>query len=127
MLDEDEPTSSHVVVGHRGPHPFTIEGKNTVSGSSSVNDIGENTVPSAKADLRIVGNADHTLTVYWQQPNPNPGSLADNWKLYNNTGKLPGTAPAYGDEVYVGLITYAYDSVSVPLIGKADSFDITEY
>ena len=43
--DLDEPTSAHVVVGHRGSTHFTIEGKNTVAGDSSVNDVGANAAP----------------------------------------------------------------------------------
>jgi len=45
----DSRNSSHVVVGHRGGGaPFTIEGKNTVNGNSSVNDAGANIVPACQ-------------------------------------------------------------------------------
>lgn len=118
--------SSHVVVGHRGPTGFTIEGKNTLNGDSSVNDIGENTVPNGRADIRIVGNANNTLTVYWQLPNINYQTTTDSWSLYNSTGNLPGTPPNYGDSVYVGLITYAFGSTGIPFVGTCDAIQISE-
>jgi len=112
--------SSHVVVGHRGGTGFTIEGKNTVDGSSSVNDIGSNEAPDGRADIRIVGNEDNSLTVYWQLPNLNFESVNDDWTLYRGTGILPGNAPAYGNNVYVGLITYAAGTTGVPFVGTCD-------
>lgn len=128
--------SSHVVVGHRGSVGFTIEGKNTVgntmSGSSSVNDNGPGTAPDGRADIRIVGNADRTLTVYWQEPNLTPDTVDDDWTLYGPTwdldpdGSLPGDAPNYGEQVYVGLITYASGSTGVPFVGTCDSIEIIQ-
>ncbi|SMD32581.1 hypothetical protein SAMN04488029_0929 [Reichenbachiella faecimaris] len=115
-------SSSHVVVGHRGSTGFTIEGKNTNNGSSNVNDIGANTVPDGRADIRIVGNEDQTITVYWQVPNLTSGS--DDWTLYNGTGELPGVAPTYDTEVYVGLITYAFEQTGVPFVGTCDAIEI---
>ncbi|MCG8671316.1 MAG: PKD domain-containing protein [Pseudomonadales bacterium] len=134
-LDLDSANSSHVVIGHRGNEsPFTIEGKNTLNGSSSVDDIGANTVPNTKADIRIVGDSDGQLFVYWQLPNANPGVQADNWIAYEGnrgagSGKLPGTQPNYGSagsEVYIGLITYAFYSNGVPFVGTCDSIEIIE-
>lgn len=122
VLNLETPSSSHVVVGHRGPTAFTIEGKNTNNGSSSVNDIGANTVPDGRADIRIVGNEDHTITVYWQTPNST--SVEDDWTLYNGTGDLPGTAPIFEDEVYLGLITYAFELTGVPFVGTCDGIEI---
>ncbi|MDO5970151.1 hypothetical protein Q4Q35_10060 [Flavivirga aquimarina] len=116
--------SSHVVVGHRGATGFTIEGKNTLNGDSSVNDIGANTVPEGRADIRIVGNENNTLTVYWQLPNLTGNSTSDDWVLYNGTGNLPGTAPTYGNTVYVGLITYAFYTTGVPFVGTCDAIEI---
>ena len=121
--DLDDPNSSHVVVGHRGGTHYTIEGKNTRDGHSSVNDIGANTAPDGRADIRIVGNADRSLTVYWQTPNPSPGVQADSWNLYNGTGSLPGQAPDYPNAVYIGLITYAFGSNGVPFVGTADAIE----
>ena len=120
-LDLSQPNSSHVVVGHRGPTGFTIEGKNTLNGSSSVNDAGANIVPDGRADIRIVGESDNTITVYWQLPN----QQQDNWTLYNDTGQLPGTAPSYSDSVYVGLITYAFELNGVPFVGTCDGIEVT--
>ncbi len=118
--DLDEASSAHIVVGHRGSTRFTIEGKNTVNGSSSVNDIGANTVPDGRADIRIVGNADGTMYVYWQTPNlGDPAN--DVWQLYRGTGLLPGSSPGFGESVYIGLITYAYGTNGVPFVGTADS------
>lgn len=121
--DLGDPNSSHVVVGHRGNTHFTIEGKNTRDGHSSVDDIGAGTAPDGRADIRIVGNADRTLTVYWQTPNPAPGVQADSWHLYNGTGTLPGQAPDYPNAVYIGLITYAFGSNGVPFVGTADAIE----
>lgn len=118
--------SSHVVVGHRGSTGYTIEGKNTLNGDSSVNDIGENTVPQGRADIRITGNLDRTLSVSWQLPNINYQNDPDNWTLYRANGDLPGTAPVYGNSVYVGLITYAYGSTGVPFVGTCDAIQINE-
>ncbi len=61
--------SSHVVVGHRGGTACTVEAKNTVDGSSTVDDAGANIVPDGRADLRVVGGADRRLRLYWQRPN----------------------------------------------------------
>lgn len=124
VLDLASRNSSHVVVGHRGSTSFTIEGKNTVNSNSSVNDEGANIAPLGRSDIRIIGNANRTLTVYWQQPNLNGGT--DNWQLYRNTGQLPGTAPTYGARVYVGLITYAQGSAGLPFVGTSDSFQIID-
>ncbi len=118
--DLDSRNSSHLVVGHRGGSKyFTVEGKNTVNGSSSVNDEGANVASDGRADLRIVGNADNTLTVSWQLP----GTTPDNWILYRGTGNLPGTAPTYGESVYIGLITYAQGSQGVPYVGTCDAIE----
>lgn len=119
--DLESRNSSHVVVGHRGPTEFTIEGKNTLDGNSSVNDAGEGIVPDGRADIRIVGNEDHTITVYWQLPEQE----VDDWTLYNGTGDLPGTAPTYGDSVYVGLITYVFELNGLPFVGTCDGIEIT--
>lgn len=115
--------SAHVVVGHRGNTRFTVEGKNTVDGSSSVNDVGANTAPDGRADIRIVGNADRTLTVYWQPPNLGPAT-DDTWRLYRGNGRLPGAAVAFDAEVYIGLITYAFGTVREPFVGTADSVEL---
>lgn len=119
----NERNSSHVVVGHRGSTHFTIEGKNTVNGSSRVDDAGANIVPAGRADLRIVGTSDRGLVVYWQRPNPDPTNRPDQWTMYRGHGRLPGSTPSYGARVYVGLITYAYQLNGLPFVGTADSFE----
>ncbi|WP_420319061.1 hypothetical protein [Ekhidna sp.] len=124
VLELDDPNSAHVVVGHRGNTGFTIEGKNTLNGSSSVNDIGTNAVPDGRADIRISGNEDRTITIYWQQPNLN--AETDHWILYNGTGELPGQAPTFESDVYVGLITYAFYTAGVPFVGTCDQIEIIE-
>ncbi|MEO9870976.1 hypothetical protein [Ekhidna sp.] len=126
VLDLESPNSAHVVVGHRGSTSFTIEGKNTLNGNSSVNDIGINEVSDGRADIRIVGKDDNTVTVYWQLPNLNHADKEDNWTLYNGTGNLPGQAPTFGEEVYVGLITYAFYTTGVPFVGTCDQIEIEE-
>jgi hypothetical protein len=122
--------SSHMVVGHRGTDDtFTIEGKNTFNGSSQQNSNGTNTVPNTRADLRVVGGSNGSLTFYWQLPNPNPGVAADDWTPYGGTGKMPGTEPNYGSsgsQVYVGLITYAFGTKGLPFVGTCDSIELIE-
>lgn len=125
-VDWNQRNSSFMVVGHRGSTPFTVEGKNTVNGTSHVTTLGSNQAPTGRADLRIVGNVNRTLTAYWQQPNPNPGVQTDNWIPYAGTGALPGPTPAYGDQVYVGLITFASGTIGLPFVGTADGFQITQ-
>lgn len=120
--DLDAADSAHVVVGHRGDTEFTIEGKNTVDGTSRVDDAGAHVAPDGRADIRIVGNADRTLTVYWQRPNP--GSGPDDWQLYRGTGELPGPTAPFGPTVYVGLITYAFGWSGVPFVGTADAVEL---
>ncbi len=131
VADLNSANSSHIVVGHRGNSAsYTVEGKNTVDGVSSVNDIGSNMVPDARADIRIVGSASGTLVVYWQLPNLNYSVDPDNWILYNGTGQLPGAAPVYGpagSNVYIGLITYAYGSTGIPFVGTVDSVNLVEF
>jgi len=121
--DLSSKNSSHLVVGHRGSKTFTVEGKNTVNGSSSVDDAGQGVAPLGRADLRIVGNTDRSLTLYWQVPTSNQ---VDNWQLYRGDGVLPGSTPSYPSSVYVGLITYAQGSTGVPFVGTADSFEIIQ-
>jgi len=126
VLDLDSRNSAHIVVGHRGRTGFTIEGKNTVNGKSTVDDIGANAAPLGRADIRIVGNVDRSLTIYWQQPN----QVEENWQLYNGSkkgnGKLPGKQASFDNEVYVGLITYAQGRKGIPFIGTCDSIEIYE-
>ncbi len=124
VTDLDDPNSAHVVVGHRGSTHFTIEGKNTVDGVSSVNDIGANMTPLGRADIRIVGNTDRTITVYWQEPNTDLNPEFDQWNLYNDTGELPGIAPQFSNEIYVGLITYAFDQEGLPFVGTCDQVEV---
>jgi hypothetical protein len=120
----DDTNSSHVVVGHRGGTHYTIEGKNTVNGNSSVNDAGANIVGDGRADIRIVGTTSRTLTVYWQTPNANPDDQADSWILYRGDGDLPGATPTYGKSVWIGLITYAFGNNGVPFVGTADAIEL---
>lgn len=115
--------SAHVVVGHRGNTKFTIEGKNTVDGNSRVNDIGAGTAPAGRADIRIVGNSNGTLTVYWQTPRSG-SPTDDDWQLYRGTGNLPGPTAPFGPTVYIGLITYAFGEGSVPFVGTADAVEL---
>jgi len=124
VTDLNSRNSSHVVVGHRGSGaPYTVEGKNTVNGVSEVDDAGANIAPDGRADIRIVGNADRTLTVSWQLPNLTGNANNDNWILYRGTGNLRGTSPAYGSNVYIGLITYAQGSAGIPFVGTCDAIE----
>jgi len=120
---------AQVVVGHSGSIGFTVEGKNTVNAISVFDTAGANVLPAGRADLRVVGNANQTLTVYWQVPNPLPGVQADNWTLYSGTmnfgsGNLPGVAPTFGNTAYIGLITYAFGTNGIPFVGTCDSVEL---
>lgn len=119
-----ERNSSHIVVGHRGGTTFTIEGKNTCDGESFVDDDGPGVLPDGRADIRIVGSADRTITVWYQPPNPTADATDDDWILYRGTGSLPGTAPEYGEVVYVGIITYAQGEDGLPFVGTVDSIEV---
>jgi len=116
--------SAHVVVGMRSGTTTTIEGKLTRDGVSTPTDIGQNQLPKGRADIRVVGATNGTLTVYWQQPNLTGNSNNDNWIPYNGTGNLPGELPVWGQSVYIGLITYAAGTSGVPFMGLADSLEI---
>ena len=118
--------SSHVVIGHRGGARNTIEGKNTLNGDSSVNDDGYDALPLGRGDIKIEGAADRTLTVSWQQPNLTGDAANDNFQLYRGSGALPGQAPNYGPQVYIGLITYAYANQGVPFVGTCDAIEFTQ-
>ncbi len=124
--DLESRNSSHIVVGHRGKTHFTIEGKNTVDGVSSVNDEGLNSAPEGRADIRVQGNDDNTLTIYWQIPNLTGDDSNDNWNLYKGNGKLPNNPPAYGDSVYIGLITYAQSTRGIPFVGTCDGIEFVD-
>ena len=126
VLDLDDYNSAHFVVGHRGSTSYTVEGKNTRNGRSRVNDAGQGVVPNGRADLRVVGRADGSLIWYWQQPNENLGVQADDWIAYRGNGDFPGKQATFGAEVYVGLITYAFEEASVPFVGTADSIEWIE-
>lgn len=123
VLDFDSRNSAHIVVGHSGTANFSIEGKSTVNGVSTWDNEGANVNPLGRADLRIVGNEDRSLQVYWQMPNADPAAQKDDWKPYRGSGKLSGPAPMFGSEVYVGLITYAVGETGVPFVGTCDSFE----
>ncbi len=123
VTDLDVRDSSHVVVGHRGSTHFTIEGKNTVGGSSSVNDDGLGVLPLGRADIRIEGTAERTLIVSWQSPNLTQDPGNDSFHHYRGTGTLPGEAPEYAEEVYIGLITYAFELGGVPFVGTCDGVE----
>jgi len=40
-----------------------------LNGVSEATDIGSNALPTGRAGIRIVGQSDGSLLVYWQQPN----------------------------------------------------------
>ena len=83
-------------------------------------------MPDGRGDIRIVGNDDNTITVYWQTPNLDYAATEDDWTLYRDTGNLPGSAPAYDNEVYIGLITYAFGQNGVPFVGTCDAIQIKD-
>ena len=126
-LDFQSLDSAHFVVGHRGKHTFTVEGKNTRDGRSKVNDAGDRVVPNGRADLRVVGTPRKKLKWYWQQPNMEPGKKEDNWIAYREEGTFPGRQAKFADEVYVGLITYSFEQKSVPFVGTSDSIEWVQY
>jgi len=126
VTDLESRNSSHVVIGHRGGARNTIEGKNTVEGVSSVNDDGYDALPLGRGDIKIEGTVDRRLVVSWQEPNLSGDVANDNFQLYRDTGNLPGAAPSYGEQVYIGLITYAYATQGVPFVGTCDEIQFTQ-
>ncbi|WP_144394672.1 hypothetical protein [Pleionea sediminis] len=127
-IDYNQIDSAHLVVGQRGATQNTIEGKQTVSGTSYVNDIGHNQLPNGRADIRLVIDSGGVVTAYWQEPNLSGNPALDNWTLYRNTGALPGSNPNWGSsgQVIVGIITYAYYQNGLPFWGVADQLEINE-
>jgi len=112
-------TSSHMVAGHRGGNAgYTVEGKDTITGSSVVTDEGDNVAPNCRMDMRFVGNADKTITAYYKTPG------AATWVLYAGTGNLTGTPASFPDTVNVGIITYAQNTSGVPFWGTCDKFTL---
>ena len=121
----EERNSAHVVVGHRGQTYNTVEGKHTVNGKSWVTDVGVNKALHGRADLMIQGLPDKTLRVFWQPATTDSGPRTkDRWIAYAGHGKLPGESPVFTEEVYVGLITYAFQDQGLPFVGTADQFQI---
>ncbi|TRY31404.1 hypothetical protein [Aliiglaciecola sp. M165] len=125
--------SAHLVVGHRGEVQNTIEGKLTSDGISRTTDAGENILPNGRADLRLVGSLDGTLSAYWQLPNLSGNENLDRWNLYNQNGDLAyqdaSSGPTWGvdGEVSIGIITYAYSTAGLPFMGIVDSIKVIQH
>lgn len=117
--------SAHIVVGHRGTgRRSTIESKNTISGTSTVDDNGQDSIAGTRADLKVVGTSDGDLIAFWQEPNLTGRIDHDDWQLYNGTGDFFGTDTDFGSSVYIGLITYAQGSLGVPFVGTCDGVEL---
>jgi hypothetical protein len=118
--------SAHVVVGHRGPEHNTIEGKVTVGGNSSVRALGLDALLTSRCDIRIVGRnvaGVKSITVYWR----NVGDTA--WTLYDdgfNPAGTIGTLPTFGDVVWMGPITYGFETVP-EFVGTIDAIEAPTY
>jgi len=125
-LDLDTPDYSHLMVGHVGNAQFSVEGKNNRDAVTVFTSDGPNILMQTRADLRIVGDASRNLTAYYQEPNPDPGVQADQWRPYAGSGLLPGPQAEFGSEVYVGLATYAVGNEGVPFVGTCDSLEIVD-
>ena len=127
-VDFNNINSTHLVVGQRGSTINTIEGKKTLDARSSVNDVGNDILPNGRADIRLVMDENGHVLAYWQLPNLTGDPANDSWTPYLGTGELPGPDPDWGDgnEVIVGIITYAYYSNGLPFWGVADSLEIIE-
>ena len=115
-----------VVVGYRGASAFggterTVEFKKTIAGSSSVDDAGLNALTGSRADLlfQLTRNGDGTTTcsVGWQEPNLTYDTgTPDSFTPYDFTG----TMPAFGDQIWVGPVTYAFELNGLPFVGTID-------
>lgn len=116
--------SAHIVIGHRGGTGFTIEGKNTIFPSSSVDDDGANALPLGRGDIRVEGTAAKQLRIQWQAPNLSGDPGLDAWIDYRGSRLLPSPAPTFEDEVLIGLITYAQGTTGVPFVGTCDSVEL---
>ncbi|HMR01234.1 MAG TPA: hypothetical protein PKA32_02480, partial [Candidatus Gracilibacteria bacterium] len=104
------------VIGNRGETYSTLEYKITNAGSSTQNDIGANSFPTGKGDLRVVRSGSN-VDFYYKQPSASSWTLIDHDSLFANRINF-GTGA-----VRVGLITYGF-SYPDPFICTADQVEI---
>lgn len=103
-------------VGHRGSAPFTIEAKNTSSGTSNVTDEGANfTGANTRMDLRVVGNGDGTVSFYNRAPNS-----SDPWTAATAAGFQNPEPFTVG--MRVGLVAYKFDQFAPDFVGTCDAW-----
>jgi hypothetical protein len=114
------------VIGYRNTTQAVLEAKQTISNHSGVS-FASNVAQTGvtRADIRVVGHANRTLTLYHRPT----GTTA--WNLYRGDGVFPlsgGQNVAFDQNVYIGLVTYAWmNSQSMaftPFVGTADSIEL---
>jgi len=137
-----EPEYQNATVGHRGITPAnrTIEVKNTTarfgSPTSSTVDAGNNYVrdnspDDARVDLMFIIEESGGFMVlegrYWRPV----GADEDAWiRLEDDPPDGPGADPEFqfplfpGDTIWAGLMTYSFQTQSVPFVGRIGGFEI---
>lgn len=103
------------VVGNRAGPGHTVECKYTIAGSSYVNDSGANSVPTDKADIRVVRTGG-SLTFYYRLV----GDV--DWILLPHAA-LAAQLDVGTGVVYVGLVTYGY-AYPDPFTASCDQFEV---
>lgn len=130
MIVHEDPTSVNtyefLAPGHRGTQYSTIETKTTVSGSSSVGDLGLRVLGTnvTRADTQVRIRSDGTLRWYWRA-----AGSSDAWTAINGTGIAAGGGHDFGvsgDTVWVGITAYGYDFIASSFIGTCDAITYEE-
>ncbi len=104
----------------------TIESKTTIAGVSNPADVGANPVGPGvtRADVRVLLRSDRT--VRWAFRRPRSGDAWTAINMGSGVGVSQGGGLTFSSgSVWVGLITYAFDSVPVPFVGTADALTMT--
>lgn len=111
---ETQATRSYqmITAGHRGSSTYAIISTSANVGSSGTNDLGDDSAPLGRADLRVVGDdVANTLEFFYRLP----GDAI--WIPHS----LPvAQTPTFGENVYVGLASGTFLTASLPFVGTCD-------
>jgi len=107
-------------VGHRGGTHYTIESKNSLNGANNIADGGADLCPLGRADIRLVGNADSTITPFYRLP-------GDTTWLGSGAG-MPDAGfqspEPFAATANVGLLSYTFGLQSEPFVGTCDAWTV---
>ena len=106
-----------MVVGHRdGFNTYTYESKNSDgTGFNSIVDGGANAAPLGRLDIKVIGNANQTIT--FQHRQPGVGS-------YVNSTVPAFRFPTYASTCLVGLVGYTFALSSMPFVITCDEVSL---